>query len=162
MIHICDAIMGSGKSSAAIQHINDNPDKKFLYLTPYLTEAARIKNACPAADFAEPEDRVRGFALPKSQQAIDLIRQDRSIASTHQALQFFLPETFDLLRDKGYTVIIDEALGVTAKDPDIVYGDIEFLMNGGYVEEFDTGMFRLTGKEYEGCTGGRFSISSAP
>lgn len=156
MIHICDAIMGSGKSSAAIQHINDNPDKKFLYLTPYLTEAARIKNACPAADFAEPEDRVRGFALPKSQQAIDLIRQDRSIASTHQALQFFLPETFDLLRDKGYTVIIDEALGVTAKDPDIVYGDIEFLMNGGYVEEFDTGMFRLTGKEYEGGTGGRF------
>ena len=70
MIHICDAIMGSGKSSAAIQHINDNPDKKFLYLTPYLTEAARIKNACPAADFAEPGDIDYLHMMPESHESL--------------------------------------------------------------------------------------------
>lgn len=38
MIKVCDAIMGSGKSSAAINYMNEHPDKKFIYITPYLNK----------------------------------------------------------------------------------------------------------------------------
>ena len=40
---IVDEIMGSGKSSAAINYINNSPhDKKFLVITPYLDEIKRL------------------------------------------------------------------------------------------------------------------------
>ena len=41
-IMICDAIMGSGKSSAVIDHMNSNPDKHYIYITPFLDEALRF------------------------------------------------------------------------------------------------------------------------
>ena len=38
-IRICDAIMGSGKTEAAIKWMNDSPDEtKFVFVTPYLSE----------------------------------------------------------------------------------------------------------------------------
>lgn len=51
-INIIDAICGSGKTSAAINFINNSPDDQhFLYITPYLTEVARIINACSSKKF---------------------------------------------------------------------------------------------------------------
>ena len=47
-IKVCDAIMGSGKSSAAIAYMNEHPQQKFIYITPYLEEAVRIRESCPA------------------------------------------------------------------------------------------------------------------
>ena len=42
-IKVCDAIMSAGKSSAAIAYMNANKERKFIYITPDLEEAARIK-----------------------------------------------------------------------------------------------------------------------
>lgn len=39
-----DSIMGNGKTSAAIAYMNANPDKLFLFVTPYLSEVDRIVN----------------------------------------------------------------------------------------------------------------------
>ena len=43
VIKIVDDIMGSGKSTWAINHINQNPDKKFLCIVPLLSECERFK-----------------------------------------------------------------------------------------------------------------------
>ena len=57
MIYVCDALMGSGKSSSCISYINEHPDKRYVYITPYLDEATRIAVACPEAHFVEPEEK---------------------------------------------------------------------------------------------------------
>ena len=42
-IKIVDMVCGGGKTSAAINLINNAPkENKFLYITPYLTEVERI------------------------------------------------------------------------------------------------------------------------
>lgn len=42
-ITVVDSIMGSGKTSWAIQYINQSsPSTKFIFITPYLTEIERI------------------------------------------------------------------------------------------------------------------------
>ena len=33
MVRVCDAIMGTGKSSAAITYMNEHPEKRFIYVT---------------------------------------------------------------------------------------------------------------------------------
>lgn len=41
-IKIIDSIMGSGKTSAAINYMNKDYQKKFIYITPYLDEVDRL------------------------------------------------------------------------------------------------------------------------
>lgn len=38
MIKVCDSIMGSGKTQAAISYINEHQDARFIYVAPYLAE----------------------------------------------------------------------------------------------------------------------------
>ena len=45
---------GTGKTIQIINYINQNPDKKYLFITPFLTEIERIKKSCPKLKFEEP------------------------------------------------------------------------------------------------------------
>ena len=47
--------MGTGKSSAAITYMNEHPEKRFIYITPYLEEANRIATSCDRTQFFEPQ-----------------------------------------------------------------------------------------------------------
>ena len=54
-VTVIDSVMGSGKTSLAIQMINDNPDSNFIYITPYVDETYRVQGACPDHNVAVPE-----------------------------------------------------------------------------------------------------------
>ena len=53
-IKIVDSIMGSGKTTWAIEYMNANPDNRFIFCTPYCEEVRRIVENCPR--FCEPEE----------------------------------------------------------------------------------------------------------
>lgn len=150
MVRVCDAIMGSGKTSATIGYINAHPEKKFLYITPYLPEAERIKNNCPQADFVEPSDRIPEFLFSKAMHTLGLIRQGRNITSTHQCLMYYTPETIRLLKENGYCIIIDEEVTVLQADKQIAYSDIQLAIDAGYVYEAAPDEYRRTDKPYDG------------
>ncbi|MDE6149553.1 MAG: hypothetical protein K2F81_05595, partial [Ruminococcus sp.] len=65
-VKVCDAIMGTGKSSAAITYLNEHKDEKFIYITPYLDEATRIKKNCPSLRFVEPSEKLPKYNHRKS------------------------------------------------------------------------------------------------
>lgn len=150
MVRVCDAIMGSGKTSATIGYINAHPEKKFLYITPYLPEAERIKNNCPQADFVEPSDRIPEFLFSKAMHTLWLIQQGRNITSTHQCLMYYTPETIKLLKENGYCIIIDEEVTVLQADKQIAYSDIQLAIDAGYVYEAAPDEYRRTDKPYDG------------
>lgn len=150
MVRVCDAIMGSGKTSATIGYINAHPEKKFLYITPYLPEAERIKNNCPQADFVEPSDRIPEFLFSKAMHTLGLIQQGRNITTTHQCLMYYTPETIKLLKENGYCIIIDEEVTVLQADKQIAYSDIQLAIDAGYVYEAAPDEYRRTDKPYDG------------
>lgn len=154
MVRICDAIMGSGKTSAAISYINSHPERKYLYVAPYNDEAARIGDACPDADFyvldsdkMEYKQTVTGFT-------VSLIDKGRSIASTHQAMRLYTPDTIRALKQQGYTVIIDEEVSVLEKLPRYSEHDMRLLEKSGYVTIDSSGVCSRTDKLYSGGTFG--------
>jgi hypothetical protein len=53
-IKVIDAICGAGKTSYAIQYMNENLDKLFVYVTPFLKEIERVKSQT-FLDIVEPE-----------------------------------------------------------------------------------------------------------
>lgn len=149
-IKICDAIMGSGKSSAAISYMNAHPDKRFLYITPFLEEAARIRQACPELSFREPNNKLPGYKFSKSKHIDALIQNGENIASTHSLFMRFNGDMIEAIRRGGYTLIIDEDVECMNKCDTLYRDDLQMLDEKGFVVRVGSSiMFR----NYEGYHG---------
>jgi hypothetical protein len=140
--------MGSGKSSSVINFMNANPDKKYIYITPYLDEAERIKNGCPDLHFVEPSDKLPEYKFSKTEHSLYLISKGLNITSTHAMFRLYTKAICDLIKEKGYTLIVDESVDVFT-EAEYKIGDIEVLLNGGYITMSD-GVYVSTGLEYTG------------
>ncbi|MCZ2394942.1 MAG: DEAD/DEAH box helicase family protein [Chitinophagales bacterium] len=109
-VHVVDMIMGSGKSSAAINYMNKMYRKnKFLYVTPFLTEVNRVREQCPDLKFVEPEMRNGHGKLADIR---FLLSKGRNIATTHVLFSMFTAEIIDICKSQGYTLIMDEVANV--------------------------------------------------
>lgn len=148
MIRVCDAIMGTGKSSAAITYLNEHKDEKFIYITPYLSEATRIKKGCPALRFVEPSEKLKQYHFRKFEHTAALIKEGRNITTTHQAFKRYTQETLDDIRNQGYTLIIDENVDVLEAF-DFHQDDLQLAIDAGYIQEVD-GVYSLKNEEYHG------------
>lgn len=149
MIKVCDAIMGSGKSSAAITYMNEHPDQRYVYITPYLEEATRIRNACPALDFQEPRKNEGTYGYTKTGHTRLLLEEGRNITTTHQAFMYYTPEVLALIKDQGYVLLIDEDVSVL-KELEADAGDIESLVLAGQLTMDEAGRYSIGDVEYKG------------
>lgn len=110
-VKVIDAVMGSGKTTYAIQMMNGaDEDARFLYITPYLSEVDRIIRDCPERNFVEPS--VDGWNTTKSESLKSLVEAGRNIASTHQLFKLIDDDTAELIRIQGYTLVMDEVVEV--------------------------------------------------
>lgn len=142
-IRVVDARMGRGKTSAASWYMEDNKnDKRFLYVTPFLTEVDRI---CVACDFEQPDDEKTS----KLSRLKWLVRKKRSVATTHSLFYSLDDEALSLIKDGGYRLIIDESIttvshvNVTAKDLKLITETMTTTDDKGFLHWIDDG---YTGK----------------
>lgn len=149
MIYVCDAIMGSGKSMAAINYMREHKEQKFLYITPYLSEVERMLANCEW--FSEPLSRVPGTGFTKRGHIAKLVEEGKNIAATHETFKTCSEEMTDYIQDYGYTLISDENVQILEKcsmHPD----DIRFAVDAGAVKVEENGKLSVTerGQEYDG------------
>lgn len=148
MVKVCDAIMGAGKSQSAITYMNTHSDEKFIYITPYLDEAARIRRECPALNFIEPSSKISEYNFKKGKHTEALIHSGKNITSTHQAFIAYTPEMLDDIKRQKYTLIIDESVDMLEQfsfNPD----DLSLMVDAGYIEE-NKDSYSPTEKKYSG------------
>ena len=135
--------MGRGKTSAAINFINNsNDDRKFLYITPYLSEVERIIKSCPSKHFKQPY-YLKGRKLEGIK---ELINSGCNIISTHALFQKFDLEVIDLCRAKNYTLIMDEVTDVIEKY-EISDADFKILFENFVDMDEETGLLNWKGGE---------------
>jgi len=152
-IKVCDAIMGSGKSSAAIAYMNEHPQQKFIYITPYLEEAVRIRESCPALDFKEPSDKIPEFEFKKYKHTVGLIAAGKNITSTHNMFLRYSDDMIEMIKEQGYTLIVDEAVEVL-RPSTITASDMQLIEQAGWITKED-GIITLSPSfDYDG---GKFS-----
>lgn len=149
MIKICDAVMGSGKTQSAISFMNEHPDRKFIYITPTLSETERIVRACPALHFRMPSDKLAQYNHRKVEHTAALIREGRNVSSTHSGFKLYTEEIIEDIRRQGYTLIIDEAVSMLS-EVKAALGDVQLFIDAGYLSKTKYGTYRYTGKEYHG------------
>lgn len=113
-ITVIDTIMGAGKTSYIIEYMKqthiegmfDGLQRRFIYVTPLLTEVERVKAACPRLRFKDPKP-IHGrkyFGLQR------LIEDRENIATTHELFKLLTQETRQALLEANYTLVIDEVL----------------------------------------------------
>lgn len=113
IITVIDAPCGVGKTSWAIQEINEHPNGSYVFCTPLLDEIERIKRCCgDYKRFAEPQyengRKLHGFHR--------LLAEGVDIAVTHATFLNANDETMQSISDGGYCCILDEVADEVISD----------------------------------------------
>lgn len=104
MITIIDAVMGTGKSTWVINKVNKSLEKKFIILTPLLSEVERYKIDISRPDIIALDDDVTGTKTANFREAV---QKGKSIITTHKLFSQLYLEEFELA---DYELIIDETI----------------------------------------------------
>lgn len=163
-IKIVDSIMGGCKSSAAINFMNTNSERKFLYVAPYLDETTRIKNRCPELDFQTILDDFQRITLindelvyspTKTAKLIENLTNRCNVAISHALFNLMDNSFSDLLH--GYTLIIDEEPTVL-EECKIKLSDKQILLDSERVKIDDnTKLVSWIDDTYTNNTGDKFT-----
>lgn len=107
-IEVLDQIMGSGKTTGMINWMLDNPDNKYLYVSPMLSEVEeRIPTACVSIGFVFPSTEDHDT---KSEHLLKLLKNGENVSFTHSLFQDLSKEHLYWIRVQGYILIIDEEI----------------------------------------------------
>ena len=125
-IVVIDSIMGSGKTSWAIDYMNHAIDENILYITLFKDEIKRIQRAVTMKDMRTP--KILGRHHMKMDDLKDLFALHEDIASTHALFSNLECETAELIKQGEYTLILDETLGAVEPYNGAKKADIDYLL----------------------------------
>lgn len=145
VIKVCDMIMSAGKTESAITQMNEDRESNYIFITPYLNEVARIKEACADRYFKEPVNVGAG----KLDALHQLLESKANIASTHALFCTYTEETIRLIQEGNYKLILDEELQVQKQIP-ISQNDWDLLKNEQMLTVSDDGEVKWLEDDYEG------------
>ena len=142
-IKIIDMPMGEGKTTGLINYMNNHPDNKYLFITPFLDEVERIQKGCKNLDFKTPDDKYSKLSDLKK-----LIDNGENIASTHALFSIIDKETRNLIRENGYILVLDEVLEVVSS-LEMSRSDLDILKET-IISVAEDGLTSVVNKSYEG------------
>lgn len=147
-INVVDDMMGTGKTSWAIQIMNESPEiQKFIFITPFLDEVDRIKLSVTSRKMIEPTDKNK--KRTKTQGFKELLKKGVNIVATHSLFINCDKEIVELIKTQNYILILDEVMTVI-QDIKINAIDMKMVFNEGLVEE-ENGWVKWIGDEnYDG------------
>lgn len=151
MVKVCDAFVGSGKTTAMIAYINKHPDKKYLYVVQYQHEVDRILKECSCTNFVRPVKTDGNSQFRVGKHLLKLIGEGKNIVCTNQSMTYYTPHTVCTLKEHGYTLIIDEPAPAIKEINNKKYdADLNMLLEYGYATKLEDGSYCATDKEYGG------------
>ena len=142
-IKIIDMPMGEGKTTGLINYMNNHPDNKYLFITPFLDEVERIQKGCKNLEFKTPDDKYSKLSDLKK-----LIDNGENIASTHALFSIIDKETRNLIRENGYILVLDEVLEVVSS-LEMSRSDLDILKET-IISVAEDGLTSVVNKSYEG------------
>lgn len=141
-IEIVDYIMGSGKTSKIIEWMLNNPENKYLFVSPLLTEVEdRIPQEAKDLDFVTPNTETYGS---KKQHLYHLLKDGRNICFTHKLYSDMDSSCLALIKQHGYTLILDEEVNFIQAMEGYTRSDISSLIQAGHISVDDADLGRVT------------------
>lgn len=144
-IRLFDAPTGSGKTTAMFKWMLGNPERRYLYVSPMLSEVEdRVVNELSALSFVYPSPYydVETQSSGKSYSLLKYLEAGRNITFTHSLFKSLSDEHMSVIESMGYTLVIDEEVEfITQYRDNYVDADIITLFKNKWisVDEEDFG-----------------------
>lgn len=152
MITVIDSPCGRGKTTYAINLINENPTKNFIYIAPLLDQlndvidrtstilgtTKKVKAPRLVQPYAD-----RNTSETKTSTLIEYLNKNKDIASTHALFKKCTKELLEILKASHYTLILDEVMNVVESYP-IKEDDLQRLIKSGGITIDKTGKITWT------------------
>lgn len=147
-IELLDSIMGSGKTQGVIQWMLNNPQNKYLYVSPMLTEVEeRIPTACQSLEFTYPcteEYKTKGQHLLK------LLEEGCNVSFTHSLFTDLTKQHLALIRKHEYVLIVDEEVAfIEPYKGNYSRDDIVSLEKAGHIRVEEDNLGRVVWQWYD-------------
>lgn len=153
-ITVIDAICGSGKTTHIFNLMREQPEKRWLFVSPYLAEAGdgatkgRIQKEIPELKFLSPAP------IPtKEKDFIRLAEAGNNIAITHSLFFKFSPEIAEILAENNYHLVIDETIDLVTNYTDLEGQDVKSLIASKMVIVEDNGLLSWNEVDYPNYRG---------
>lgn len=153
-IKVVDAICGAGKTTWVFEHMRQNKDKRWLFVSPYLSETGdgktkgRIQEELPELNFKSPT-----AAPNKTESFKRLAANGHNIAITHSLFHSFSMEIAELLEQNEYHLVVDETLDLISVYDDIEKQDVICLIKANMVVKQPNGQLAWNHTEYPNYSG---------
>ena len=149
LVHIIDSIMGSNKTNRIIEWMDNNPNNKYIYVSPLLSEVeegGRVHKGLKNITLEIPSNDEH----TKSQSLLSMLEEGVNIACTHSLYLNMGEKHFQEIYRNDYIVIIDEEIDVIGGFSAYSQSDMKWLITKGDIEiSPDDGMVSWVGDRKE-------------
>lgn len=136
-VEILDSIMGSNKTNGILKWMDKNPDQKYLYISPLLSEVdsnSRLQKDLKYITFEYPEVDIESGVENKSDDLLLKLQNNVNISATHSLYLSMTEEHLNEIERRGYIVVIDEELGVIESFDKYSVDDLKYLISKKDIE----------------------------
>lgn len=142
VVEVFDRIMGSGKTTGITNWMNNNPQNKYLYISPTLTEVeSRIPDQCAGLEFVFPntqEHKTKGDCL------YTMLQKGENIAFSHSLFMDMRKKHLDMIAKQEYVLVIDEEVSlISPYSGRYTRGDVISLEKAQHIKVHDDDVGRI-------------------
>lgn len=152
-IKVIDSVMGSGKSTFAVNYVNDHIDENFIIVVPTKAEQRRYRDQLDRDVFLPTLEDGNSRLLHSFN---DAVAENKTIVTTHKLLECWDSTSINEIKNRRYTLILDEVIDVV-NPVKVSQCDFEALLKSGYIQTESNGsngnlisVKAVEGKEYSG------------
>lgn len=147
-VEILDSIMGSNKTNRILEWIDSNPNERYLYISPLLSEVDNTSRLATNLKHVSFEFPTTDDNDTKSDDLLAKLEIGANISCTHSLYLGMSEKHLDLIEKYRYIVIIDEEVGVIDAFKKYSTDDLAYLSANGDIEISDVdGMISWVGAE---------------
>ena len=147
-VEILDSIMGSNKTNRVLDWIDSNPNERYLYISPLLSEVDNTSRLATNLKHVSFEFPTTDDSDTKSDDLLAKLEIGANISCTHSLYLSMTEKHLDLVEKYGYIVIIDEEVGVIDAFKKYSTDDLAYLSANGDIEiSEEDGMISWVGAE---------------
>ena len=133
VVEVLDKLMGSGKTNAIIDWMEQNPTESYIYVSPLLSEVyegGRLCKSLTKLSFEYPQDDLQ----TKGEDMLQMLRVGSNIACTHSLYLSLTEEHLKEIEYHNYTVVIDEEVNLINSVTGYTRGDYHWLFEHKHIE----------------------------
>lgn len=147
-VEILDSIMGSNKTNRVLDWIDSNPNERYLYISPLLSEVDNTSRLATNLKHVSFEFPSTDEYDTKTDDLLSKLEVGANISCTHSLYLSMTEKHLDLIEKFEYIVIIDEEVGVIDAFKKYSTDDLAYLNSNGDIEISDEdGMISWVGAE---------------